>query len=184
MTFDRSADMDPAAWRELQDAGGFRFTHVGRLMRTDRSPFTGREAFDALDRVRVALNIALGRRTTCSLPVGWRAGRPVWTRWRGAPVDPYVDKSPWLDDTIAAQQVSEIVSRVLKFSAHTDAWEALRPAVAYYVAANVDVDVELSVAIPVSGLQLLAYYRFVTERQAYSQTSGRRLRQDRSSDYF
>ncbi len=169
LTFDRSADMEAAAWRELKDTGGFRFTHVGRLVHTDRRPFTGREAFNALDRVRVALSIALGRRTTCSLPVGWRAGRPVWTLWRGAPVDPYVDKSPWLDDTIASQQVSEIVSRVLKFSAHTDAWEALRPAVAYYVAANVDVDVELSVAIPVSGLQLLAYYRFVTERQAYSQ---------------
>lgn len=36
------------------------------------------------------------------------------------------------------------------------------------MAANVDVDVELAVGIPVSGLQLLAYYQFVTRQGLYS----------------
>lgn len=168
VTLDRHRDMDLQAWRELKHAGGYRFTHIGCLERGDGAPFTGREAFDALDRVRAGLNVALGRRTTCCLPVGWRAGRPVWTRWRSAPVDPYATRSHWLDETVASAQVSGIVSRVLAFTSDPVRWQALRPAIAYYMAANVDVDVELSVSIPVSALQLLAYYKFVTELGQYS----------------
>lgn len=44
-------------------------------------------------------------------------------------------------------------------------------AMAYYAAGNVDVDVQLSVAIPVSALQLLSYYRFVSQQGAYSQNA-------------
>lgn len=165
---DRIADMDGGQWGSLRDTGGRRFTHVGCLARVDGRPFTGQQAFDALDRVRVALNLALGRRTTCALPVGWRGTDPVWTRWRSAPVDRYATRSHWLDDTIAAHQVGEIVGRVVEVTSDPTAWSVVRPAVAYYMAANVDVDVELSVGIPVSGLQLLAYYRFVTQRGLYS----------------
>lgn len=165
---DRVADMDRDQWRALGDTGGSRFTHVGCLARVDGRPFTGQQAFDTLDRVRVALNLALGRRTTCALPVGWRGDDPVWTRWRSAPVDPYAIQSHWLDETIAAHQVGEIVGRVVEFASDPTAFSVVRQAVAYYMAANVDVDVELSVGIPVSGLQLLAYYRFVTQRHLYS----------------
>ncbi len=168
VTIDRVADMDSDQWRALRDTGGSRFTHVGCLARVDGRPFTGQQAFDALDRVRVALNLALGRRTTCALPVGWRGNDPVWARWRSAPVDPYATRSHWLDDTIAAHQVGEIVGRVVEFTSDPTACSVVRQAVAYYMAANVDVEVELSVGIPVSGLQLLAYYRFVTHRRLYS----------------
>jgi len=129
---------------------------------------TGNEAFEALARIRLGLNLALGRRVTCALPVGWRRGQPVWSRWRSAPVDGHRDVGHWLDDTISCRQVGEVVSRVLDFTADSVNREALRNAVSYYVAANFDVDVELSVAVPVSGLQLLAYLRFITERGAYS----------------
>ena len=168
--FDRYAAMDTPAWNELRNSGGHRFTHAARLARADGSAFTGDEAFDALDRVRMGLNLALGRRVTCALPVGWRDGRPVWCRWRSARVDGYRDVSQWLDDTTSYQQVSEVVSRVLDFTATPVDKESLRYAVSYYVAANVDVDVELSASVPVSGLQLLAFLRFVTQRRTYSRT--------------
>ena len=175
VTIDPTGEMDPAAWHELKDRASYSFTHVGCLTRSDRSPFTGEEALHALDRVRVALNVALGRRTTCSLPVGWRDDAPVWAGWRSAPVDPFQPIRHWLDDTIATRQITNIVERVLDFTADLAAWEALRPAAAYYVAANMDVDVEMPVAIPVSGLQLLAYYRFVTDRGAYSRSKWKAL---------
>jgi hypothetical protein len=175
VVIDRRAGMDSTLWRQLHDEDGWTFTHVGQIQRTDTALFSGEEAFDALDRIRVALNIALGRRTTCALPVGWSGYAPVWTRWRGAPVDRYTQSTHWLDDTIASKQVREIVSRVLDYSSDPLAWEALKPAVAYYMAANVDVDVELSVSIPVSALQLLAYHRFVTERGLYSNTAWKAL---------
>jgi hypothetical protein len=175
VTIDPTGKMDPAAWHELKDRASHCFTHVGCLTRSDRSPFTITDAIHALDRVRVALNLALGRRTTCSLPVGWRDDAPVWAGWRSAPVDPFQHTGHWLDDTIATRQVTNIVERVLEFTADPDAWEVLRPAAAYYVAANLDVDVEMPVAIPVSGLQLLAYYRFVIDRGSHSRSQWKAL---------
>lgn len=150
------------------DVGGHRFTHSAELSRDDGGTFTGQEAFAALDRVRLSLNLALGRRVTCALPVGWRDGRPVWGRWRSAPVDHHRRCSQWLDDTMACRQVGDVVSLMLSFTADEANLAAVRPALAYYVAANVDVDVELAVAVPLSALQLLAYYHFVEQRSVYS----------------
>jgi hypothetical protein len=178
VTFDLHAAMDSAAWKDLKESGGHRFTHVGRLIRADGSTFTGDEAFEALNRVRLGLNLALGRRVTCALPVGWRDGQPVWCRWRSAPVDGYRDVSHWLDDTTSYRQVGDVVSQVLAFTANPVNRESLRYATSYYVAANVDVDVEMSAAVPVSGLQLLAYFRFVTDRGIYSQTRWEREKRD------
>lgn len=175
VTFDSDIAMDSAAWRDLKNSGGRRFTHVGRLTREDGLTFTGDEAFEALARIRLGLNLALGRRVTCALPVGWRNDQPVWSRWRSAPVDRYRDVSHWLDDTVSCRQVGEVVSLMLAYTADSASQEALKNAISYYVAANVDVDVELSVAVPVSGLQLLAYLRFVTERRAYSFTRWKAL---------
>lgn len=151
VTFDRLAAMDTAAWRHLKDVGGHRFTHTAQLSRDDGGTFTGQEAFAALDRVRLGLNLALGRRTTCALPVGWRDGRTVWCRWRSAPVDHQRRCSHWLDDTIACRQVGDVVSLMLDFTADEANLAAVRPALAYYVAANVDVDFELAVAVRITG---------------------------------
>jgi hypothetical protein len=107
-------------------------------------------------------SLALGRPVTCALPVGWRDSTPVWCRWRSARVDGYRDASQWLDDTASYQQVSEVVSRVLDYTADPADKESFRYALSYYLTANVDVDVELSASIPVSGLQLLAFLRCVT----------------------
>jgi len=174
VTLDRDAVMDLAAWKELKESGGRRFTHIGRLTRADGSAFTGQEAQEALDRVRLGLNLALGRRITCALPVGWRGGQPIWCRWHRAPVDTFRSASHLLDETVCRQQIREVVSRVLDFTADPARREALRHAISYYVAANVDVNVDLSVAIPLSGLQLLAYFRFVTEG-TYSHTQWKKL---------
>ncbi|GAA3698471.1 hypothetical protein GCM10022204_13510 [Microlunatus aurantiacus] len=100
--------------------------------------------------------------------MGLRDDAPVWARWRSTPVDPYRIVRHWLDETVAARQVTQVIERVLEFSTDPARWEVLRPAAAYYVAANMDVDVELSVSVPISALQLLAYFRFVSDRGLYS----------------
>ncbi|HEX4864262.1 MAG TPA: hypothetical protein VFV02_09330 [Acidimicrobiales bacterium] len=178
VVFDLDATMDTAAWNQLKGSGGHRFTHVGRLSRADGSVFTGDEAFEALDRVRLGLNLALGRRVTCALPVGWRDGKPVCCRWRSAPVDGYRDVSHWLDVTTSYRQVSKVVSRVLSFTASPVNRESLRYATSYYVAANVDVDIELSAGVPVSALQLLSYFRFVTDRGTYTRSRWEREKRE------
>jgi hypothetical protein len=126
------------------------------------SSFTGDQGFEVLHRVQLGMSLALGRRTSCVLPVGWRQGEPIWTRWRSPRVDQYGWESHWLDETIGSKQVAHVVSLVLDFTVDGVQLDVLRHALAYYVAANVDVDVEISVGLPVSSLQLLSYFRFVT----------------------
>jgi hypothetical protein len=167
------AGSDP--WQELKYRRGQRFTHVGELRRTDGSAFTGKEAFDALDRVRLGLNLALGRRVSCALPVGYQGPKAVWCRWRSAPIDWFQNESHWLDETIAHEQVRDVLALVLDFTSDVSNLAVLRDALGYYVAGNVDVDVHLSVSIPVSALQMLAYYRFVTRRHTYSKSAWERL---------
>lgn len=170
LTFDLRQEMSgEKPWKELGYRRGQQFTHVGELRRLDGSRFSGEQAFATLDRVRLALNLALGRRVTCSLPVGYLEGAPVWSRWRSAPIDWYRDKTHWLDSTISSQQVSDVLGLVLDFSSEPSKLAALKSSLSYYVSSNVDVDVELTVSLPVSGLQLLSYYRFVAQKGAYSQ---------------
>jgi len=171
LTFDRRRDVEHTLWSDLKRTGGYGFTHTGSMEREDGSTFTGDEAFEAMSRVRIGLNIALGRRVTCALPVGWLQGRPVWTRWRSAPVDPFSNKSHWLDREITSSQISEIVSAVLNATVDAAKKDAVAYATAYYVTAQVNVDVQLAAAIPVPGLQLLSYLHLVSEQKLYSSTT-------------
>lgn len=56
-----------------------------------------------------------------------------------------------------------------------DRTRVLRYAQSYYVTANYDVDAELSAAIPISGLQLLAFNRFVEERKIFTKSQWDKL---------
>jgi hypothetical protein len=163
VAFDRLQAADNKAWNNLKEFGGYRFTHVGRLTRTDGVPFSGEEAINALERIRLGLCLALGRRSTCVLPVGYRNGQPVWAVWRANPVDGFSNTSHWLAPLVHSRQLSEIVSRTLEFTGDSLCLETLTHALSYYVAANVDVDAPLQVSLPVSGMQLLTYYQFVTD---------------------
>ncbi|MER7568267.1 hypothetical protein ABTZ93_35710 [Streptomyces sp. NPDC097941] len=160
---DRTRAAGPDTFKTLQERGGYLFTHTVRLTRIDGSSFTSQQALNVLDRIRLGLALALGRRTSGVLPVGYRAGTAVWALWRSQRVDRYHSTaSHWLDDTTAASQVSEIVGKTLDFTRDATAREVLAQAVGYYVAGLNDVDVELQANTAVSGLQLLSYYRFVT----------------------
>ncbi|MFK4152900.1 hypothetical protein ACI2LV_13080 [Streptomyces fungicidicus] len=161
--FDRTPDANLKSFNTLKDSGGYQFTHTVRLTRIDGSSFSSEQALDVLDRIRLGLGLALGRRTSCVLPVGFRDAEPVWVLWRGQRVDRYSSTtSHWLDDSTAVSQVSEIVGKTLDFTQDPTARAALSQAVGYYVAGLNDVDVELRANMAVSGLQLLSCYRFVT----------------------
>ncbi|MFG2500886.1 hypothetical protein ACGFSB_22075 [Streptomyces sp. NPDC048441] len=163
MEFDRTRSAPRAVFKQLQRGGGHLFTHTARLTRIDGSSFSSMEALDALDRIRLGLGLALGRRTGCVLPVGSFGGKPVWTLWRGQRVDRYRSTSShWLDDTVDSTQLSEIVGKTLDVTQDATAREALSQAIGYYVAGLGDVDVELQANMAVSGMQLLSHYRFVT----------------------
>ncbi|MEU5120331.1 hypothetical protein [Streptomyces asoensis] len=160
--FDLIPGLTHKKWNGLKKTGGYSFTHTGRLTREDGSSFSSNEAFSALERITLALSLALGRRTACLLPVGYSNGLPKWAHWATAPVDPMKSSSDWLESTCSAKQIGNLIHCVLNFTRKEENLRAFRNALAYYIAANVDVDVHLRASLPISGLQLLTYYEFVT----------------------
>lgn len=147
--------------RELRSRGGHYITHIAQLDRTDGAPFEGTSALEILEAIRLALSLAVGRTVNCVLPVGWRGTEAVWTRWSAPPIDSFRSVQSWLDVTIASEQLSHLFERMIAFGEDAYRRDVIRYAVSYYVTANFDVDVELATAVPVSGLQLLSFYRFV-----------------------
>jgi hypothetical protein len=154
----------------LRRRGGYGVTHAVSLSRADESPFTAEDSTTALQAVRSALSLVLGRRTDVVLPVGWKDGQPVWVRWTAGQVDTFREPGSWLDASIAAAQVSEVVGRFL------DCWPdplrqaTLRYATSYYVQA-LALGAELGTAAAVSGLLLLGSSWLVEDRHLHSRTA-------------
>lgn len=76
-------------YRELEATGGYAFTHVGQLKRTDDSTFSAKQAKDILESLRVFLSFARG--AMCGLPIQWGRGvdgEIVWRRF----ISPVVDR--------------------------------------------------------------------------------------------
>ena len=120
--------------------------------------------------MRCALALALGRRTDVVLPVGWRADEPVWARWTAGRVDPYRDdRGSWLDSSITAAQVGQVVGQFLDNWTDLLRRDTLRYAVSYYVQA-LALDPERGTAAAISGLLLLGRSWLVEDRRVY--TSG------------
>ncbi|MGV9979491.1 hypothetical protein ACWDUH_17610 [Micromonospora wenchangensis] len=158
-------------WKGLKDAGGRAVTHIGELRRVNGAEFEPEDATAVMESIRILLNIAAGRRINPVLPVGWRQGKIVWTRWTAPPVDSMMNATSWLDSSIASKQVGELLERGLNYSATSDHQNALRYAASYYVSANADVDVEPAIGLAISGLQLLAHQRLVNEKRKYTSSN-------------
>ncbi|MEO7286595.1 MAG: hypothetical protein ABI140_06715 [Jatrophihabitantaceae bacterium] len=172
LTIDPRMDGDSSDRRkELAKQGGHDVTHVGRLRRVNGGSFDDETTYEVLTFVRLALSLATGRTTPCLLPVGWRQGVPVGARWNGAPIDPYEGSTNWMDPTIGNAQLSELLQHTLESCVDPVRRGVIRQAIQFLVTANVDVDVELQVALPISALQMLSFYRFVTDRETMSRSA-------------
>jgi len=67
-------------YQELETTGGYAFTHVGHLKRSDDSTFSVEEAKDILESLRVFLSFARG--AMCGLPIQWGRGVNGEIAWR------------------------------------------------------------------------------------------------------
>lgn len=168
ITIDRRRDAHEAHWRNLRDTGQSGVTHIGQLKRQDGSTFTTEDSAPVLRALRLAFSLAVGRAVGPLLPVGWRQEAPVWTQWRRERIDSVRPSGQFLDRYAGHTQVAELIERVVDFCDIDDRMEVLQYAVSYYITATYDADDELRVALPVSGMQLLAYRRFVEERQSFT----------------
>lgn len=159
----------------LRRSGGYGTTHTLSLQRADDSPFTSEDAKRALDAVRCALSLVVGRRADAVLPIGWHDDKPVWAWWTAGRVDSFHEHGSWLDGSIGAAQASEVIGRFLQRWPDLLSSDTLRYATSYYVQA-LALGVELGTAAAVSGLLLLAYSWLVEEKSLYSKTAWENLK--------
>ena len=107
------ADLEHAGWRvrlaaiegstklfrSLDEAGGYAFTHLGRVERSDGTTFSARDAEEVLAALTRFLSFARG--AACSLPVRWGVdarGVVVWQNWGSPIVDVWKDSQTWFDE--------------------------------------------------------------------------------------
>jgi hypothetical protein len=154
--------------RALRDEGQSGVTHVGQVERADGKPFHGDDAWPVLRALRLALSLAMGRAVALLLPVGWRGSQATWARWASDRIDGVRPSGSFLDLHKGHAQLRELIERVIAYCDTDARLDVLQYATSYYITATYDVDVELRVALPVSGMQLLAYNRFVEERGSHS----------------
>lgn len=170
ITIDTRPDVDKNFWRRLRDENASAVTHIGQIQRADGAAFDAEDADLVLQALRLAFSLSVGRTVNLLLPVGWRGNEPVWTRWVSPHIDGVKNTGTFLDRHEGAAQMRELIERVIDYCTTPERLEIIQYATSYYVTATYDVDVELGVALPVSGLQLLAYNRFVEERGTYTKT--------------
>jgi hypothetical protein len=154
----------------LRRTGSYGITHTLRLSRVDDSAFTAEDATQALNAVRSALSLVVGRRADVVLPVGWKDEKPVWARWTGGQVDDFREPGTWLDASIGGAQVGEAVGRFLERWSDPLYSDTLRFATSYYVQA-LALGAELGTAAAVSGLLLVAFSWLVEDKRLFSRTA-------------
>ena len=160
---------DTDLWEALTDHGGYTATHVVTLTRTDERRFTAEQATRAMDAIRCALAIALGRQTDFALPVGWRGEEAVWSRWTAGRADPFVVETTWLDASIRSRGIGELIGRVLGHWNDDLKQDTLFYASSYYVQA-LSAFAEPGIATAISGLLLLASTHLVEELKLYKRS--------------
>ncbi|MFC7660125.1 hypothetical protein ACFQV8_32335 [Pseudonocardia benzenivorans] len=175
VTIDPRPGLSSAFWKELKASGSSAVTHIGEIRRSDGSTFAAIEAESIMNVTRLAIGFAIGRATQCLLPVGWRGDVAVWTRWHTGGIDRMQSVQSILDETEAVEQLQKILIGAFNFAIDDYTEEILQYSISYYLSANYDVNVEIAVALAISGLQMLSYYKLMEERKAYSNTAWKNM---------
>jgi hypothetical protein len=144
------ADLPGAGWRirlsavpnstdivkSLKEIGGYAFTHVGVLERSDGTPFQAAEADRFLNILAGLLTFARG--AACSLPVRWGIGADgtiAWQRWGSPIVDAWKFPGNWFDEN-HGNLLSELLPAFLNALADGDLAEPFKLALHWYQKSN------------------------------------------------
>jgi len=175
VTLDRRREADQQFIDRLSNTGASAVTHVGEVKRVDGARFHVDEITGVLSGLRAALSLALGRAVDVLLPVGWQKNAATWALWGSPRIDSVRDCGVFLDKHKGHAQLAELIERMITYGTTDDRLDVMRYATSYYITATYDTDVELRVALPVSGLQLLSYNRFVEEKKTHSKSQWKAL---------
>jgi hypothetical protein len=143
-------------FRSVSETGGYAFTHLGRLERTDGSLFSAADADAVLDALRRFLSFARG--AACSVPVRWGTaadGSVVWEQWGGQPVDQWKGRDTWFDEQ-HGNLLSELFDAFAQTKVDADLGEPFSLALHWYQNCNIRAGgMEGSVILGLTALDLL-----------------------------
>lgn len=162
VTLDSRRDLDDVR-RELQSSGGFAFTHVGRLERTDGKGFSVRTLEGQLKALHSFLTFCRGFRVSPELPVALdQGGDPVWARWKSGASDPYRGAISWCDTHNA--RAAEMLFPLFMDNDVRQWRDVLQLAVNYYAQGNRLDPVNPAVLNSQAGLELLSWHYLTQKR--------------------
>lgn len=151
-----AVDQSKDVFTGLKETGGYAFTHVGRLDRTDNTHFSARDGEHVLDALHRFLSFARG--AASNLAIRWGVdpdGATVWERWGSPVVDPWKDGHNWFD-AHHGNLLSEIFPAFAAAHANPELWEALSLALHWYQKSNTRAGgMEAAIILALTSLDLL-----------------------------
>jgi hypothetical protein len=165
------SDLDADGWRlrltaverskeifkNLKETGGYAFTHLGLLERSDGASFQAAAADELLDTLAVFLSFARG--AACSVPVRWGVGANgdlTWQAWGSPIVDPWKSPGNWFDEH-HGNLLPELFPAFLDASRDPDLAEPFRLALHWYQKSNTRAGgMEGAIILGITNLDLLA----------------------------
>jgi len=138
---------------QLESEGGYALTHAGSLVAKRR--LAVRTAEGLIDALHYFLSFAAGRWTGPVLPVGFRAGKPIWAQWEVGQLDPWGASWSWFDRHDAAA-LPTAYPRFLNLWRDSEWRDALKLSVAYWLFANRPTPVQAAIVFAQVCLEMLA----------------------------
>lgn len=148
----------------LRSDGGFGLTHVGEITRSDDSDFSGADASQILDVLRLFLSFARGHWMEPACPVGFdRQGSRVWEQWSSPRAD-WSGVYTWFDAHHAGQleDLFPLFARLWM----RDSWQqTLQEALYWFLNANdLRRGIDPGIILTQNALELLAFEYVVRDR--------------------
>lgn len=149
----------------LKVEGGYRLTHIGCFSKKDRIPFSGKDANEFLNTLRLFLSFAKGGWCPPICAVGFDASdNRVWEFW-SSPKKFWQEPWSWFDPHNASQLV-ELFPGFMDRWANDDWREALHEAIYWYLNANDSSrGIDAGIILTQAAIERLSYEFAVKERK-------------------
>ncbi len=158
----------------LKTEGGFRITHVGNLQRTDRTPFSGKDAASYLNGLGLFLSFVKGCWCQPICAVGYNPSDDiVWQSWSSP--EPWQAPPSWFDPHNSSQMALLFPGFMSRW-ADSDWNKALHEVIYWYLIANHDFQrVDAGIILGQTAIERLSYEISVNDKKLLSKNGFNKL---------
>lgn len=161
----RSLVETPDCFKKLMYEGGYGLTHIGCLKKTDGSSFSGKEAGETLDALRLFFSFAKGVSCEPICAVGFdNSNTRVWESW-SSPREPWYSPTSWLD-RYHREQLLCLFPGFMKLWEDKNWRYALHEAIYWYLNANCHLrEIDTGIILTQVAIERLSYEYAVKHRK-------------------